>query len=123
MLQFKMDTIFRLFIGSIAWFGFGVILAEVLNNSNLFNFKLEVYLVAGSISLTFLSIKLILKIYCEKAKFSIKNEKSYTQILNVYHIFLVLIVLLGSLSLPFLWWGMIKKLAKMANAGNPNALF
>ena len=123
MLQFKMDTIFRLFIGSIAWFGFGVILAEVLNKFNLFNCKLEVYLVAGSISLTFLSIKLILNIYCKKAKFSIENEKSYKQILNVYHMFLVLIVLLGSLSLPLLWWGVIKKLATMPNSGNPNALF
>ena len=114
---------FRLFIGSVAWFGFGVILAEVFNNFNLFNFKLEVYFVAGSMSLTFLSVTLILKIYREKAKFSIENEKNYNQILNVYHIFLALIGLLGVLSLPFLWWGVIKKLATMANAGNPNALF
>ena len=123
MQQFKMDKMFQFLIGIIALFGFGVILAEVLNNFNLFNFKLEVYIFAGSITLTFLSIKVIIKVYREKAKFSIENKKKYNQILDVANIFLVLIALLGLISLPFLWWGIIKKLAMTANVGNPNALF
>ena len=107
----------QLFAGMIGWFGFGIIYAEVLNNFNLFDFKLKAYFVEGSMSLSFLIFKLILKIYNRKARDSIEHEKKYGQILTIYHICLGLIFLICLLSLPFLWWGIIMNAAKLANEG------
>jgi len=105
----------RLIAGLIAWLGLGVIITEILNNFNLFDFRLKVHFVAGPILLIFLLSQLILKHFENKANSSIDDENKYQRIINIYYLFLGLIGLCFLLSIPFLWWGVIKKLAISAN--------
>ena len=95
----------RLIAGVIAWFGLGVIITEILNNFNLFDFRLKVHFVAVPILLIFLLSELV------------KNYFKHQRIITIYNLFLGLIGLIFLLSIPFLWWGVIKKLSMLANEG------
>jgi len=99
----------------IGLFGFGVIAAEILNNFNLFNFKIEVYFLAVPISLIFLVSELLLRHFEIKASSSVSDEIKYQRVKNYYYLFLSGIGFFLLISIPFLWWGAIKKLARLAN--------
>ena len=99
----------------LSWLGLGVIITEILNNSNLFDFRLKVYFVLGPILLIFLFSELILKHFKNRARSSKADENKYKRIITTYHLFLGLIGLCFLISIPFLWWGVIKKLAMLVN--------
>ena len=105
----------RFIAGLAGWFGLGVIITEILNNFNLFNFRLKVHFVVGPILLVFLLSELVLKKIENNANLFTNDGNKYKRIINIYYLFLGLIGLCFLLSIPFLWWGVIKKLAMSAN--------
>ena len=108
----------RLIAGFIGWFGLGVIIAEALNNYNLFTFRLNAMAVAGSLAFTYVSFQMVLKGFAKRADTSAGDDKTYRKIRTIYQVVLAIIGLGGLISIPFLWWGVIKRLAMSANEGS-----
>ena len=107
----------RLILGVIAWFGLGVIIAEIINTVGLFEFRLKVLFVAGPITTLYLISQFALKHFERKADVSKHAEKWHRKFKTYYHVMLCVIGLCFLFSIPFLWWGVIKKLAMVANEG------
>ncbi len=107
----------RIFAGSIAWFGLGVILAESLNASALLGLRLNAVSAGGAISAIYLLSQILLRHLEKKAGLSEKNQKNYARISRLYRIALWVLGLSCMVSIPFLWWGVIKKLAVSAKEG------
>jgi hypothetical protein len=107
----------RVIAGLFAWVGLGVIITEIINNSNLFAFRFKVPFVAAAISLIFLLYQLMLKHFKKKANSSIEDEIRYRRVITLYRLFVWIIGLCCLLGIPFLWWGVIKKLATSAKEG------
>ena len=101
----------------IGFFVFGVIYAEILNGLKLFEFRVNVYLFAGSISLIFLFSELILKHFETRASISNQDEIKFKKIKDYYYRCLAFLGFILLVALPFIWWGTIKRLADMANKG------
>ncbi len=107
----------RLIAGTIGFFLFGVIVAEIINNFDLFDFKLKVYWAAVPLAVGFLFHELIIKNLEHRLNTSIEDTIRYKKIIAVYYAFLWIIGLCALLATPFLWWGLIKGLAILANEG------
>ena len=107
----------RIIVCIFGIFVFGVIYAEILNGLKLFEFRVNVYLFAGSISLIFLFSELILKHFETRASISNQDEIKFKKIKNYYYMCLAFFGLILMVALPFIWWGAIKRLAEMANEG------
>lgn len=107
----------RIIVCMIGFFVFGVIYAEILNGLKLFDFRVNVYIFAGSISLTFLFSELIFKHFENRASISNKDEIKFKKIKDYYYICLAFVGLILLVALPFIWWGTIKRLADIANKG------
>ena len=101
----------------IGFFVFGVIYAEILNELKLFDFRVDEYLFAGSISLIFLFSELILKHFETRASMSNQDEIKFKKIKDFYYICLAFLGFILLIAAPFIWWGAIKRLADMANKG------
>ena len=101
----------------IGFFVFGVIYAEILNGLKLFEFRVNVYLFAGSISLIFLFSELILKHFETRASISNQDEIKFKKIKDYYYRCLAFLGFILLVALPFIWWGTIKRFADMANKG------
>jgi hypothetical protein len=101
----------------IGVFVFGVIYAEILNELKLFDFRVNEYLFAGSISLIFLFSELILKHFETRASMSNQDEIKFKKIKDFYYICLAFLGFILLIAAPFIWWGAIKRLADMANKG------
>jgi len=101
----------------VGFFIFGVIYAEILNEFKLFNSRVNVYIFAGSISLIFLFSELIIKHFETRASSSNQEEIKFKKIKDYYYICLAFLGFILLIALPFIWWGTIKKLADIANAG------
>jgi len=99
----------------IGFFVFGVINAEILNGLKLFEFRVNVYLFAGSISLIFLFSELILKYFETRASISNQDVIKLKTIKDYYYRCLAFLGFILLVALPFIWWGTIKRLADMAN--------
>ena len=108
---------FRLIAGMIGLFLFGVILAEVLNNFELFDFRVNVFFVALPLSLGFWFHESIIKKLEANLNSSPGDEIKYRKFIGIYYKILWLFGLIVLLGTPFLWWGAIMKLAKLANEG------
>ena len=107
----------RLIVGLIAWFGLGVIIAEIINTTGLFGFRLKVLFVAGPIAILYLISQIALKYFERKAEEYSHAATWHRKIKTYYHLMLCIIGLCFLVSIPFLWWGVIKKLAMAANEG------
>lgn len=107
----------RIIVCMIGIFVFGVIYAEILNELKLFDFRVNVYLFAGSISLIFLFSELILKHFEKRESISNQDEIRFKKIKDFYYITLALLGFILLVAAPFIWWGAIKRLAHMANEG------
>ncbi len=107
----------RIIVCMIGVFVFGVIYAEILNELKLFDFRVNEYLFAGSISLIFLFSELILKHFETRASMSNQDEIKFKKIKDFYYICLAFLGFILLIAAPFIWWGAIKRLADMANKG------
>jgi hypothetical protein len=107
----------RIIVCIIGFFVFGVIYAEILNGLKLFEFRVNVYLFAGSISVIFFFSELILKHFEVRASISNQDETKFKKIKNFYYICLAFLGFILLVAVPFIWWGTIKRLAEMANEG------
>lgn len=101
----------------IGFFIFGVIYAEILNAFKLIDFRVNVYIFAGAISLIFLFSELILKHFETRASLSNQDESKFKKIKGYYYICLAFLGFILLVALPFIWWGTIKRLADIANEG------
>ncbi|MEE4264643.1 MAG: hypothetical protein V2I56_18305 [Desulfobacteraceae bacterium] len=99
----------------IGFFVFGVIYAEILNGLKLFEFRVNVYLFAGAISLIFLFSDVILKYFETRASISNQDVIKLKKIKDYYYRCLAFLGFILLVALPFIWWGTIKRLADMAN--------
>jgi hypothetical protein len=86
----------------IGFFVFGVIYAEILNGLKLFEFRVNVYLFAGSISLIFLFSELILKHFETRASISNQDEIKFKKIKDYYYRCLAFLGFILLVALPFL---------------------
>ena len=93
----------RNLICTIGLFVFGVLYAEILNELNLFNFKMNAYLFASSVSVIFLISELILKHFEKEAKVSRIGEIKFQNAKDIYYIGLAIS---GFLLFRFLVYGM-----------------
>ena len=101
----------------IGFFIFGVIYAEILNKFKLFDFRVNVYIFAGSISLIFLFSELILKHFETRASLSNQDEIKFKKIKQYFYICLGFLGIILLVAVPFIWWGAIKRLAGIAKEG------
>lgn len=100
----------RLIAGTLGWAGLGIIIAEVLNNLEMFQFKLNL-LHALLPAAVFLFTELLIKQMVLKKR--IAADGKYARVRRFYQWILGLIGLIFLISIPFLWWEVIKKLAQM----------
>ena len=107
----------RLIAGTTGAFLFGIIIAEIMNHFGSFDFKLPVLLIAAPLSLGFLFHELIIKRLVDKQNSSTHDESRFQKAITIYYTVLWIIGILAVLGIPFLWWGVIKKLAVLANEG------
>ena len=101
----------------IGFFIFGVIYAEILNEFKLFDFRVNVYIFSGSLSVIFLFSELILKYFETRASLSSQDEIKLKKIKGYYYICLAFLGFILLVAMPFIWWGTIKRLADIANEG------
>jgi hypothetical protein len=100
-------TMLRLFAGTLGWVGLGIIVAGVINNYGFFDFKLTLphaLTPAG----VYLAFEIALR---TQSSSSNRAAAAPTPISKIYQWILGLVGLLFLISLPFLWWEVIKKLA------------
>jgi len=107
----------RLIAGVTGCFGCGVIIAEVLKGFGLFESRWSILIVAVPMALAFLFWELTTNYFEDKRKTSLNAEIKYQRIISIYHLALCVIAFCLLLSIPFLWWGAIKRLAMSANEG------
>ena len=107
----------RLIAGFIGWFGLGVIIAEVFNNFQMVSFQLNPILTAASLALVYVILQVLLGHLAGRAAGSTDEAKTYRKLFAFYQVLLAIIGIGGLISIPFLWWGVIKRLAVSANEG------
>ncbi len=108
----------RFLIGGTAWFGFSIILVEMINNFNLFSFQLNALGSAVLLTLVYLGFDASYLFFQKKAEATNEADRTrYQTIVKQYRIILGVIGLILVVSIPFIWWGVIKKLAGMAQEG------
>lgn len=108
----------RIIICTVGAFVFGILYGEILNKLlKVVEFRINVYLFAGLISLIFLCSQLVLGHFEKKASISEKHQSRFNKIKDCYHIFMVFLVFILLVALPFIWWGTILKVSTMANKG------
>lgn len=107
----------RLIICCLGLAGFSVILTEMINSYHLFDFKMPLYLVAGPAILLFLFGDLGVKRLKARIESVEGGADVQQRILTGYNLLIGMILLAFAVSIPFLWWGVIKKLTDMAGQG------
>ncbi len=107
----------RLIACGLGLAGFGVIIAEIINNAQFLGIKVKPYIVV----IAFLAIFTVHELFIERIKqkyISFAGLKRKDKIvLTLYNLIYGIIGVLMFLGIPYLWWGVIKKLAMMANEG------
>ena len=105
---------------SLAWFGFGVIAAEIFNSFELLAERVNVLVDAVPAVVLYLLSEWVLAVYRRRADRSEKDEKRYQAVLKRYRLILGLIGFIAFFVIPFVWWGVIEKLSGLANEGVRN---
>ena len=107
----------RYIVCVIGIFVFGVIYGEILNALHIFDFNVNVYLFAGSISFTYFFMDLTFRYFEKKSLESNESKDKFKKIQEYYYLFLAFLGFILVVAVPFIWWGAIKQLAVMANKG------
>ena len=98
----------------VGTFVFGVIYGEILNGLNIIALNVNVYLFAGSISLTFLFFDILFNYFEKRASEPDQAESKLKKFKEYYSIFLAIVGFILLVAIPFVWWGAIKTLAVQA---------
>jgi len=107
----------RIITFTIAWFGFGIIAAEIINSFEWFEFRINVLYIAVPITCFFLVSEFILNYYKNRQTQSIEGEIKYKKVQKLYNLLLGFISLVVFVIIPLVWWGVIKQLAMIATEG------
>ena len=107
----------RIIVCTIAFFIFGVLYAEIINNLNFISYKLNPYIFGAIVSTVFLVSEILLKHFEELANISNQDRVRFEKIRQIYYIGLSILAFILLVMVPFIWWGAIKKLAESANKG------
>jgi len=107
----------RLTAGCIGWFGLGVILAEILNTSDLLDVRLKIFFVAAPLALLYVLSQLMLIYFERRVSCSMVDKDRYQRLKTVYLVCFWMVGVCFLIALPFLWWGVIKELAVAAGQG------
>ena len=110
----------RVFIFTLTWFAFGVIAAEIFNSFEILGERLNVLVVAVPAALFFMTSQGVLTYLKNNADDSPADEARYKMILKHYHLILGLLGFIAFIIIPFVWWGVIEKLAGLASEGVRN---
>ncbi len=95
-------------IGTLGLAGLGMVVAAMLDAFNLLPFEIPAWLVAAVFVSFFLSGRLRFRTSTGNLRF----RKVYNQIL-------LMVAIIITISIPFLCWGVIKKLIDTASGGGP----
>ena len=101
----------RLIAGTLGLIGFGVILAEVVNNTMAWPIRIPPLGLSAALIIAF-AINEVIASRQGGAGFAWQGKY-----FRIRDLFLSLLGLIALISIPFLWWGVIKKLAAMAKSG------
>ena len=105
------DKMIRIVVTAIGWFGFGIILAEIFNNMSQIQFRFEPVIFAGILSMVYMAFKLVLgRLECRPEEDE-KGSIRYHKILKTYEFLMVVLSIFFLILIPFIWFGVIKKLA------------
>lgn len=110
----------RMFVFFIAWFGFGVIAAEIFNSFEILSHRINVLVIAVPIALIYLFSQILMEYLKNRAGKSRADEKRYLMVKKQYYLLLGFIGLFVFFIVPFVWWGVIEKLANLAGDGVRN---
>lgn len=100
----------RLLVGIAAFFWLGVVVAEVVRQSELLGFIGSPFFWGAVASLLFVATECMLACIRHCAS---QNTTGAKRIDTAYHLFLGVICLLLLTAIPFLWWGVIRELARL----------
>jgi len=106
------EVMLRLFTGVFAWFWVAVVLAEVINNAFSLDRKLSVWLFGGGFSLLFLGYEAVNR-FIEKNGANRGNQTRLVRFISAYNLSIGIVCLIFMAIIPFLWWGVIKMLARV----------
>lgn len=109
----------RSLIGILTMFGLGVIVGETINNFEWFGQRLIPYRVGLTIAAAYGIAQLVLYKLRTNAEGSQENGSRYKRALGIYHAVMIAACVAVALSIPFIWWGVIKRLAAAASQGTP----
>jgi hypothetical protein len=100
----------RLLVGISAFFWLGVVIAEVVRQSELLTTIGSPFFWGAVTALLFVAAEfMLLYIRCSAKRTGTEAK----QVATAYHLFLGLICLILLAAIPFLWWGVIKELARL----------
>jgi hypothetical protein len=102
----------RRIILSAAWFGIGIVVAEAVNVAAVFDFRLRAMFVGAVFSMLYLALQLLLDFLRKQSE-----RSAYRRLKFFYLLFVWIVGVLFLVSIPLLWWGVILKLATVANEG------
>jgi hypothetical protein len=97
--------------------GFSFIVVVVINSANLLPFKLDVPFVCGSVVLIHIWSRIYIRYLKKKAEVSSSGRKTLKGARAIYRVVQGVIGIGVLVSLPFLWWGVIKRLAMVTGKG------
>ncbi|MBE0583123.1 MAG: hypothetical protein IH612_05100 [Desulfofustis sp.] len=97
-------------MGISAFFWLGVVIAEVVRQSELFSTIGSPFFWGTVTALLFVAAEAMKLSLRSSAK---RNGTQAKRVDAVYHLFLGLICLILLAAIPFLWWGVIKELARL----------
>jgi hypothetical protein len=105
----------RLIACGLGLAGFGVIIAEVINNAKLLEHRLQPYAVVIVILVIYAVHELLETRRKKKSTSPVGLDRKDKFFIVVYDVIYGLMGILMLLGIPYLWWGVIKKLAMLAN--------
>ena len=104
----------RLVAGVIGWAGFGVIVVEVVNHAGILGFRLNMPLMVIAILILYLLYEFTLLQVQAARKLDPDSQTLFIRVGKGYMFLLGLAGLCFLISIPFVWWGVIKQLAMTA---------
>ncbi|MHC4458917.1 MAG: hypothetical protein ACYS0I_17890 [Planctomycetota bacterium] len=107
----------RLITCGLGLAGFGVIIAEVINNAQLLEHRIQPYAVVTVILVIYASHELLETRIKKKSTSPVGLDRKDKILIAVYDVIYGLLGILVLLGIPYLWWGVIKRLAMLANQG------
>ncbi len=107
----------RLIACGLGLAGFGVIIAEVINNTQLLEHRLQPYAVVIVILVIYAVHELLETRIKKKSTSPVGLDRTDKIFIVAYDVIYGLLGILMLLAIPYLWWGVIKRLAMLAKEG------